>query len=211
MEHIEIQGRLLLWKNAFDNAYVVLLTAFRSDSGRKQSAQDQDAIQYVKSYEEFIRNNPDCDIHQFNSQHPRQFPTIEECYVIYNVCIEHAINCFCKVFNLGHGLPGSVSKNDQKFRDEHLPKIKTIAFSTESEQRWFDELSRRAKEIRDTMISHDDANNDPIYTDKHSTISGTQKLWKLIPLNQFHSMLNQLSKAIELYMKSLTPTEQINN
>lgn len=212
MENTEILGRLFLWKRAFDDAHALLSTAFRADIGKKQSAQKEDALKYIKNHEEFMKLNPDADISQFNSQYIRPFPTIEECYIINNVCVEHSINCFCKVFNIGHGLPGAVSKNDQKFRDEHLPKIKAIAFESENEQFWFDELCRRAREVRDTMISHTDGNKYPIkYSGRHTSISSPKKLWELIPLDQFQSMLSLLSKAVEQYMDSFSKEHKINN
>jgi hypothetical protein len=200
----EILGRLSLWKFAFDESYVLILTAFRADGGTRQELQKQGAQQFVEKYEEFIKKEPMENLRSFEKQYSRQFPTIEECYIINNVCIELAIIYFCQILSGGNQSSGNVSKNDRSFISSHLPKIKEIAFKTLGEQLLFDELCEKLKTVRDKMIGHADGDEYPIiYSDKYTRIVGPRKLWGQIPLEQFCIMLDKLRIATEIYMKNL--------
>lgn len=182
------------------NAHVLLLTAFRAKEAMKQETQKQEAKQFVKDYEGFETKNPGKGIKEFLNGYSREFPTMEECYILNLSCIELAITYFCQVIKPGNKAEGLISGNTKAFIDTHLPYLKDIAFKSMGEKIIFDVTWEKLETVRDKMIGHADGEVHMIdYTGKRSSNS-PKELWEKIPLELLCKMCKQLSHALDVYM-----------
>lgn len=212
-EKLEVRGRLWLWDLAVTQTQQLLLLAERSKSGAEQQHIRDELDAYNKSLRDFVRGKPDHEegllrlsiVKEFDTQHPRVFPTWAECMLIHDACIELAIIYFSQVLNVGHADIGSAAKSDKPFRDQHLKAIASAVFPERSDFDRFFNLCDQILTARDKMIGHADGKAFGI---QHGNTASTMKMyrqaWEHIDLEYWSSFLERLRIGILEYERTVT-------
>lgn len=207
-EKLEVRGRLWLWESAVLQTQQLLFLAERSRSGAEQQHIHDELDAYNKSLRDFARGKPDHEegvlklsvAKEFDSQHPRAFPTWTECMTIHDACIELAIVYFSQILISGYQDTGSAAKSDKPFRDQHLNTIASMVFPDQSDIDRFFDFCEQVLTARNKMIGHADGE---AFAIEHGTpvskMKSYRQAWEHIDLKYWASFLERLRIGILEY------------